>query len=162
MPADSILITLADMERLSRLVRALRHSLFRDQQQLELLDQTLAAAEVRPPEELPQDLVRMNSCVRVFDFDTRSRGLYTLAFPEEADILRGMISVLAPLGIALLGRRKGDVVVAHVPGGTRKLRIDGVRQQSVVSRTERSKDSPTKSGARLRANDEPALAEGGS
>lgn len=66
-----------------------------------------------------------------------------LVFPDEADISKGMISVLAPLGIALLGRGKGDVVEAQVPGGVRKLRIQGVRQHPAVSITEAVQDSST-------------------
>jgi regulator of nucleoside diphosphate kinase len=142
MPEGSVIITDADMDRLTRLVRAFKHSLFRDQQQLELLDQKLAGAEVRTARRAPRHLIRMNSSVRVFDFDTRERRLYTLVFPDEADILKGMISVLAPLGIALLGRRKGDVIEALVPGGVRKLRLGGVRQPA-VSTTKASEEAST-------------------
>ncbi|HEV2396723.1 MAG TPA: GreA/GreB family elongation factor [Candidatus Sulfotelmatobacter sp.] len=121
-----IIITDADVERLTRLVRALKFSLLRDQRQLDLLDQTLESAEVRPPGRVPKDVVRMNSRVRVLDFDTRKNGMYTLVFPEEANISRRLISVLAPLGLALLGRRRGDIIEAKVPGGIRKLRVERV------------------------------------
>jgi len=157
MPEGSVIVTDADMDRLNRLVQAYKLSLFRDQQQLELLDQKLAGAEVRAPRRVPKDLIRMNSCVRVFDFDTQRRGLYTLTFPEDADISKGMISVLAPLGIALLGRRKGEVIEAQVPGGVRKLRVDSVRQQPDVTRTKSSEDGPT-SGSRLARDPETFLA----
>ena len=157
MPDSSVIVTDADMDRLTRVVRAFKHSLLRDQQQLELLDQTLAAAEVRPLGRVPKDVIRMNSCVRVFDFDTRRRGLYTLAFPEEASISRGMISVLAPLGIALLGRRKEDVIEAQVPGGTRRLRVEGVKQQPDVTNTMSSEDSATRRTDHLRRAHEIAL-----
>lgn len=70
MTACAVIVTDADMDRLTRLVQAFKYSLFRDQQQLELLDQTLAAAEVRPSARVPKDVIRMNCCVRVFDFDT--------------------------------------------------------------------------------------------
>lgn len=158
MPDSSVIVTDADMDRLTRLVRAFKHSLFRDQRQLELLDQTLAAAEVRPAARVPKDLIRMNSRVRVFDFDTRKRGLYTLSFPDEANISKSIISVLAPLGIALLGRRKGDVVEAQVPGGIRKLRVEGVGQQPAASRTKPSEDRSTRRTSHLRRTYETALA----
>lgn len=138
MPKGLVIVTDADMDRLIRLVQAYKLSLFRDREQLELLDQKLAGAEVRVPRRVPKDLIRMNSCARVFDFDTQRRGLYTLTFPQDADISKGMISVLAPLGIALLGRRKGDVIEARVPGGVRKLRVDSVRQQPDISSTKPS------------------------
>ncbi len=122
----SIIVTDGDVERLRRLVRALKYSLFRDQRQLDLLDQTLESAEVRLPGRVPKDVVRMNSRVRVLDFDTRKKGMYALVFPEDANISQGLISVLAPLGIALLGRRRGDIIEAKVPGGIRRLRVEHV------------------------------------
>jgi len=130
----SIIVTDGDVERLTRLVRALKYSLFRDQRQLDLLDQTLESAEVRLPGRVPKDVVRMNSFVRVLDFDTRKKGMYTLVFPEEANISRGLISVLAPLGIALLGRRRGDIIEAKVPGGVRKLRVEHVWHRPEITR----------------------------
>jgi regulator of nucleoside diphosphate kinase len=130
----SIIVTDGDMERLRRLVRALKYSLFRDQRQLELLDQALESAEVRPPGRVPKDVVRMNSRVCVFEFDTRRKGLYTLVFPEEANISRGFISVLAPLGIALLGRRRRDLIEARVPGGIRRLRVEHIRRGPEITR----------------------------
>lgn len=134
------IITDADMDRLTRLVRAFKYSLFRDQQQLDRLDEKLTTAEVRRPGRVPRDVIRMNSCVQVLDFESQRRGMYMLAFPEEANISKGMISVLAPLGMALLGRRKGDVIEAQVPGGTRKLKVEGVRQQVAVNKTKSSED----------------------
>ena len=154
----SVIVIGADMDRLTRLVRAFQYSLFRDQRQLDLLDQKLASAEVRTPGRIPRDLIRMNSSVRVFDFDTQRRGLYTLVFPEEANISKGMISVLAPLGIALLGRRKGNVIEAQVPGGTRRLKVEGVRQQPAAGRTKPSEDSSTRRTSHLRRGYETALA----
>lgn len=158
MAVGTIIVADADMERLTRIVRAFRHSLFKDQQQLDLHDQVLSEAEVRPSTRVPKDVIRMNSRVRVFDFETRSRGLYTLAFPEEANISRGLLSILAPLGIALLGRRRGDVIEAHVPGGSRRLRVEGVRRQIVAGRSERIEDSQASFTRQIRRSDEPALA----
>jgi len=123
----SIIVSDADLDRLSRLVRAVKHSPFRDQKQLELLDQTPESAEVTVSERVPIDVIRMNSRIRVLDFDTQRKVNYTLVFPEDADISKGLISVLAPLGTALLGRRQGDLFETRVPGGIRRLRVERVR-----------------------------------
>jgi len=139
-----LIVTDADMERLTRLVRALKYSLFRDQQQLDVLDQVLENAEVRPLGRVPGNVIRMNSCVRVRDFETHEKESYTLVFPEEANISRGLISVLAPLGIALLGRRQGDDIEAKVPGGTRTLRVEHVRCESGVARQGMQEVRPTR------------------
>jgi regulator of nucleoside diphosphate kinase len=126
MQGHSIIVTDTDMDRLRRLALAPKHSLFRDQLQLELLEQTLESAEVMPSERVPRDVIRMSSRIRVLDFDTRKQELYTLVVPENANISTSRISVLAPVGTALLGHRQGDVIETRVPGGTRRLRVEEV------------------------------------
>ncbi len=142
MKSHTIIVTGADMDRLDRLIRAQRHSLFRDQQQLDLLDRVLQNADVRPPNRTPKTVVRMNSSVLARDLDTRQKEIYTLVFPEEADISKGHISVLAPVGIALLGHRKKDLVEARVPGGIRRLRIEQVWQETHALGKHSPKDQP--------------------
>jgi regulator of nucleoside diphosphate kinase len=125
---QSIVITDSDMERLSCFVRGACHSLFRDHQQVDLLDNVLQSAEVRPSHSTPKSVVRMRSKVQVRDIRTCREDVYTVVFPDDANVSLGLISVLAPIGIALLGRRKGAVVDASVPGGIRRLRIVQVIQ----------------------------------
>ena len=131
---QSIVITDSDMERLTHLIRSAQHSLFRDHEQVDLLDNVLQSAEVRPPHSTHKSVVRMRSRVRVRDIRTRKEDVYTVVFPDEANASLGLISVLAPIGIALLGRRKGAVVDASVPGGIRRLRIVQVIQSRNSSR----------------------------
>lgn len=116
MKSHSIIVADADMYRLSALVRALKNSRFRDQLQLESLEQALESAEETSSERVPRDVIRMNSSIRVLDLDTRKKELYTLVFPDNADISSSRISVLAPVGLALLGRKQGDTIETNVPG----------------------------------------------
>ncbi len=127
MRSREIIVTHADLEKLRRLIRALQHSLFRDQRQLDALDQALQSAEARPPRRIPKSVVRMNSSIRVRDCHTGKEALYTVVLPEAAEISEGLISVLAPVGIAPLGHKKGEVIEARVPGGTRRLKVEQVR-----------------------------------
>ena len=84
------------------------------------------AGEVRP-EQVPPDVVTMNSTVRVSDLDSGEKHEYTIVFPPEADAEKGRISILSPIGTALLGYRLGDVVpVARLK---RRLRIDDIVYQ---------------------------------
>ena len=69
----------------------------------------------------------MYSRVVVTDLTGGSRRAITLVYPHEADPAAGKISVLAPLGTALLGYREGDHVEWLMPGGIRRLRIENVR-----------------------------------
>jgi regulator of nucleoside diphosphate kinase len=68
----------------------------------------------------------MNSRVRVTDLDTGTQTVYTLSFPRDADIAHDRISVLAPIGTAILGYRAGAIILADVPRGKKRLRIDEV------------------------------------
>jgi regulator of nucleoside diphosphate kinase len=78
---------------------------------------------------MPPDVVTISSRVRVREPATGEAFVYTLVLPLEADFERGRISVLAPLGIAILGQRVGDMVEVRAPGGVRRLRIENVLYQ---------------------------------
>jgi len=121
-----IVITGDDMARLRELVRQGRRASRRDQGHLAELDQELDRAEIIGAEELSSDVVTMHSTVRVLDLDTDARSVYTVVFPVEADIDKKRISVLAPIGTALIGYRAGDRVEWLTPGGTKRLQIEEV------------------------------------
>ena len=130
MKTNLVILMDTDMEQINRLTLALKHSLFRDRQQLDRLDQVLEGADVRFSGQFPRDVIRLHDRALIRDLNARRRDTYVLVLPEEADASKGLISVLAPLGIALLGRRRGEIVKAQVPGGIRKLRIERVQQQA--------------------------------
>ena len=65
----------------------------------------------------------MHSQVRVRDPKSDEVGTYTLVYPDAADITDGKLSVLAPMGAALLGARQGQVVKFETPGGVRRLKV---------------------------------------
>jgi regulator of nucleoside diphosphate kinase len=122
-----IVITQDDMARLRELVRADRQRVSRrDRDHLAELDRELDRAEIIGPEDLSRDVVTMHSTVRVRDLDSGGTVVYTLVFPGDADIEKERISILAPIGTALIGYRAGDLVEWRTPGGTRRLRIEEV------------------------------------
>jgi regulator of nucleoside diphosphate kinase len=124
----SIFITEQDMERLRHLLNPAWRPLSRDQEHLEMLEQELDRAQI-VSSQVPEDVVTMNSRVRVKDVDTGEDKTYTLVFPRDADFAQGKISVLAPIGTAILGYRVGDVIEWRVPGGRKKLRVEEVLYQ---------------------------------
>jgi len=121
-----IVVTEDDMVRLKELVRGGRRASRRDHNHLAGLDQELDRAEVVSTDDVPPDVVTMHSTVRVRDLNTGQAVGYTLTFPVEADIERNRISVLAPIGTALIGYRAGDRVECPTPGGRKRLRIEDV------------------------------------
>jgi len=126
MTRRQILITEDDMTRLKDLLRRGRVAMRRDQGHLEELEQELERAELGAAGEIPRDLVTMHSTARIRDLATGARHVYTVVFPSEADLATRRISVLAPVGTALIGYRAGDVIEWATPGGTRRLQIEAV------------------------------------
>ena len=90
---------------------------------LDRLRGELARAIVLDPAALPPNVAGLNSRVELLDLDTHEQESHVLALPADADPDRQRISVLAPIGTALLGYREGDEVEWPTPGGLRRLRL---------------------------------------
>jgi regulator of nucleoside diphosphate kinase len=119
-----IFITEFDKTRLTDLMDGVHEYRVGNREDLSELAAELDRARLVEPKKVPADVVTMNSKVVLVDMTTSERDTYTLAFPNEADADTGAISILAPIGTAILGYRVGDVVEWKVPGGTRKLKIE--------------------------------------
>lgn len=128
MSNEPIYITDYDMERLKKLLQ-FEKILNPDRENLQGLEAELSRAQVVASSEIPQDVVVMNSKVRFIDLDTGEEMTYTLVFPEEANIDQNRISVLAPIGTALLGYRVGDTLEWEVPAGLRRLKVTEILYQ---------------------------------
>lgn len=118
-----IFITDFDLERLEDLIENASHRSSRDDKHLEELKQELSKADVVPPAGIPPDVITMNSRVCLQDLETGEDLVYTLVFPTDADLESGKISVLAPIGTAMIGYRVGDTIKWQVPAGTRKFKV---------------------------------------
>jgi regulator of nucleoside diphosphate kinase len=120
-----IVISEPDARVLRSLLQA-RHAVPHDQEHLHDLSAELDRALVVASSQLAPSVVRLNVPVRVRDLENGRRHEWTLVSPREAAVALGRISVLAPLGTALLGYREGDVVQWDMPGGPRKFLIEAV------------------------------------
>ncbi|MGH8137606.1 MAG: nucleoside diphosphate kinase regulator [Steroidobacteraceae bacterium] len=128
MRGRAIVVTESDERRLRALLTEQSEDSLRDQAHLRELRSELERALILRAGEVPADVITMHSRVRVLDLERRRRSDYTLVFPHDADVSAKRISVLAPLGTALLGFRQGDDVEWMMPGGVRRLRVERVRQ----------------------------------
>lgn len=95
---------------------------------IEKLRQELDRAVVLDSGALPKDIVTLNSRVEFEDVATGEVEAYTLTMPERADVEQKRLSILAPIGTALIGFRQGDAVNWTTPGGVRQLKIRNVSQ----------------------------------
>ena len=89
----------------------------------------LEQANVLPPDEMPADVVTMNSTVRLHDFDLDETTEYTLVYPGFADSKTNRLSVLTPIGTSILGGRVGDVVAWDDDFGGGRVKIEAIEHQ---------------------------------
>ncbi len=130
-----IYITEADAGRLREMIaKGLPSASVKDQHYLQALELELGRATVLPADEIPKGVVTMHSEVRLRDLDSRDEVKYSLVFPEEADSAMGKISVLAPIGTAMIGCKVGDTISWKVPAGVRRLKVMAVVFQPEASK----------------------------
>jgi regulator of nucleoside diphosphate kinase len=118
-----------DFVRLRGIIDKLRDAQRADRPALARLEARLEAATVVSPESVPDTVVTMNSKVRFTKLSTGEELVYTLVFPAEADIGKNKISVLSPIGMALIGAAAGDVVECFAPAGRVRLKVKKVLYQ---------------------------------
>lgn len=111
---NKLILTQNDFRLISSLVNAA------GVKSTELLEEELNRASIVSAEELPSDVVSMNSRVVFKDLDTSKEMVVTLVYPNEANIEENKISILAPVGSALIGLRVGQVIMWPMPSGKDK------------------------------------------
>jgi regulator of nucleoside diphosphate kinase len=123
----SLIITVRDLARLRRVID------LHDTPAAEQLDFELSRATVVPPHEVPPTVVTMNSEVAYEDCVSGERRVVRIVFPNEADAGSGKISVMAPIGSALIGLSVGQEIEWRVPGGRKRIRVVEIRYQPEAS-----------------------------
>ncbi len=136
-----IIVSDQDLMRLRGLLGGMSQASIMDRDHLNQLQSELDRALVLPADEVPVGVVTIDSLVRVVDLDTGKRSVLTLVLPDDADIAERRISVLAPVGTALLGFRASDDVEWNMPGGRRRLHIEHVIQPHQIVATRRARSA---------------------
>ena len=126
---DNIIMTAADHAQLSSVVAFTSQVSSRAKFEMRLLENELKRAQIVALEDLPHDVITMSSRAEFLDLETNERMQFTLVLPRDANIDEGKISVLAPLGTAMLGYRVGDEFQWHVPYGIRRLKVTNISFQ---------------------------------
>lgn len=107
-----IYITEADIDRLNRIVMNTK-----DSPTVRKLQEELDRAIILKSEEIPPDVVTMNSRVQFKTLETDSTSEVTIVYPSDADSSHARVSILAPVGAALIGLRVGDEIEWALPTG---------------------------------------------
>lgn len=116
-----IYISRDDYAKLRLLVTTALHS--NTSAALQKLREELDRAIVIDPAAFPGGIVTMESTVEFEDLATSEIDEYTITFPDRASLERRRMSILAPIGTALIGCRVGDIVSWSTPGGVRQLKV---------------------------------------
>jgi regulator of nucleoside diphosphate kinase len=132
----SIVLARGDHGRLRALVEGTDSSL---REAVQILEEELDRAVVVDAADVPADVITLDSWARVLDLDSEQETLISPVLPSKANADAGRLSVLAPLGMAILGYRAGDTIEWCVPGGLRRLRVIAVMfQPEAYSRRSRA------------------------
>ncbi|TVP56500.1 MAG: nucleoside diphosphate kinase regulator [Halomonadaceae bacterium] len=126
-----VVISSLDADRLDALLSALSDSAFPGKAELEA---ELARANIVEPKDVPSTVVSMNSTVRFRVEASDEEFELTLVYPKDMDASGSKISILAPVGSALLGLSQGDQIQWPKPGGG----LLNLRIEEVVYQPERS------------------------
>jgi regulator of nucleoside diphosphate kinase len=127
---SKLIITKQDYETLTLFLRGVKSVRDFDRINAALLQEELKKATLVEREELPGDVVRLNSRVIVKE-ETKDKLIeLVLVVPEKADIKERRVSVFAPIGTALIGFRQGEKVNWTVPAGSKTFTIIKVNNQS--------------------------------
>ena len=129
MSGKPIQVTAFDLERLKKLLLDAQRTSYRKSAYLSQLQTELGRAEIVESSKVSGNVVTMNSRVCLVDLDTGKEEVYTVVFPEDADAAQGKVSILAPIGTAMLGYEVGDVFEWDVPAGKRRWRVKRILYQ---------------------------------
>ena len=127
-PSPAIVLSRLDLDRIEALLEREAPA------GSERLRAELDRAEVREPNDMPDDVITMNSTARFVDVASGDEHEMTLVYPRDAGAA-GTVSILAPVGSALLGLRVGQQIDWTGPGGRPlRLRVLAISYQPEASR----------------------------
>ena len=117
------IVTDHNRQRLANVIHDARHCGTASPDLLMFLEEKLELAECVPPTAVPDDVVTMNSKFCLRDLRTNELQTFVLCYPDSTGLSNGYLSVLDPIGYAVLGCRVGDEIVTKGPSGVRRLQL---------------------------------------
>jgi regulator of nucleoside diphosphate kinase len=130
---NDIIITAPDLAELSSVIVCTGKVSIRAKFELRLLEKELERAHIVASDNVPPDIITLNSRVELLDLESGERLDLTLVLPSDARMTDGKVSVLATLGTAMLGCRVGDEFEWAIPYGWRRLKVMKVHFQPEAS-----------------------------
>lgn len=129
MNTRTLYITEKDHQRLEEYIDVAKRAGRHGRDRLARLEDELDYCCIISPQEVPPNVITLNSKVRFRDVATGQEIIATLVFPYNANLAEGRISVTSPIGTAILGYAVGDVIEWRVLAGTKTIRIEEILYQ---------------------------------
>lgn len=124
-----IILNKLDYLRIKKHIQDARMKKMIEGAEAEKLVNELESAELVEPKDIPSDVVTMNSVVKISFVGESYQKEFKIVYPDEADLRAQKVSIFSPVATALIGFRIGDLIEWMVPGGIKKIRIDGISYQ---------------------------------
>lgn len=121
-----IMVTKVDYSRLNALILRQLDENTHNLRELNFLNIEIKRAKKIDSKKIDPDVITMNSEVLLTFLKNGQSKIVKLVYPEKASFKDGLLSVLSPLGCALLGYKKDDVVSFNSPGGIQTVRVDDI------------------------------------
>lgn len=106
--------------------RAARRAQGKTISRIRFLQRVLDYSRIIDTKALPKDQISLLSKVEFTNLATNVKMTYTIVSPHEMDLQNGKISCKSPIGMALMGKKVGDIVDVQAPSGVFQLRIESM------------------------------------
>jgi regulator of nucleoside diphosphate kinase len=120
---NEVILLKEDFQILNSYVKNLHGMQVNEKENFSKLYQEIKKAQIVDPVDFPSGVVRLGSTVLVKDLKTKRDLEISIVLPQHADIKQKKVSVLAPIGTALIGFKKGQKVSWNVPAGKKDFKI---------------------------------------
>ena len=126
---NNIIVNKLDYLRIQKRINEARQKKTIETSEAEKLLNEINTAVLMEPQEIPDDVVTMNSVVSISFSESGRNQEFKIVYPDEANFKEKRVSIFSPIAIALLGFRVGDLIEWMLPGGLTKIRIDRIIYQ---------------------------------
>lgn len=126
---NRIIVNKVDYSRIHQCINIAKRQNTIGANEAEILLNELHSAQLVEPQEIPGDVVTMNSVVRISFLNTNKSLQFQIVYPDSANIRENKISIFSPVATALIGYKVGDEVEWIVPSGLTKIHIDEIVYQ---------------------------------
>lgn len=128
-----IILNRLDYARIKKSINVAREYKSITEKEAEELLNELNSAKIVDPEDVPSNVVTMNSIVKISFLNNDKQVQFQIVYPDEANLKANKISIFSPIATALIGYQKGDEIEWIVPAGLTRIRIDEIIYQPEAS-----------------------------